>query len=88
MRRHALFGASKTARPKSKLLNAYHIDAYRLKKPEHLAALGFDAILNEPRNVVLIEWPEQAKNILPKNAMWIRFKYGKKENERIITIKR
>lgn len=90
MRRHALGSAraSKTARARSKLLNVYHIDAYRLKKPEHLAVLKFDEILGEPRNVVLIEWPEQAKDLLPKNALWLKFTYGKKENERTITIKR
>jgi tRNA threonylcarbamoyladenosine biosynthesis protein TsaE len=88
MRRHPLAAASKTAQARSKLLNVYHIDAYRLKKPEHLEVLGFDKILGEPRNVVLIEWPEQAKNLLPKNTLWITFAYGKKENERMIKIKR
>ncbi len=47
--------------------------------------LEFDEILNEPRNIVLIEWPEQARDLLPKDAVWLKFKYGKKENERTIT---
>jgi len=80
MRRHGLSG--------KKFKNVFHIDAYRLKKPEHLAALELDVILNEPRNIVLIEWPEQAKKFLPKNTVWINFKYGKKETERTITIKK
>lgn len=79
MRRHGLAG--------KKFKNVFHIDAYRLKKPEHLAVLELSVILNEPGNIVMIEWPEQAKRFLPKNATWIKFKYGKKEHERIITIK-
>jgi tRNA threonylcarbamoyl adenosine modification protein YjeE len=82
MRRHKLSGSYK------KFTNVFHIDAYRLKKPEHLAALDLDVILSAPGNVILIEWPEQAKSYLPKNTMWLKFKHGKKENERSITIKR
>ncbi|MBU6500438.1 MAG: tRNA (adenosine(37)-N6)-threonylcarbamoyltransferase complex ATPase subunit type 1 TsaE [Patescibacteria group bacterium] len=64
--------------------NLYHVDAYRLKKPRELAALGFKEILRDPKNIVLIEWAENIKSILPKNALWLRFHHGKKENEREI----
>lgn len=80
MRRHKLSG--------QRIKNVFHIDAYRLKKPEHLAALELDVILNGPHNVVLIEWPEQAKRFLPKGTVRLQFKYGKKENERTISITR
>ena len=83
MRRHALAGAA----PK-KFKNVFHIDAYRLKKPEHMAALELSVILNEPGNIILIEWPEKAKEFLPKNTTWVTFDHGKGENERFITIKR
>jgi tRNA threonylcarbamoyladenosine biosynthesis protein TsaE len=85
MRRHGLGSGTRGGK---KFKNVFHIDAYRLKKPEHLAALELDVILNEPGNIVLIEWPEQAKKFLPKHTVWIKFKYGKNENERIVTIKR
>jgi tRNA threonylcarbamoyl adenosine modification protein YjeE len=88
MRRHALGGDGSARRGRKKFKNIFHIDAYRIKKPEHLAALALDEIFNEARNVVLIEWPEQARRILPKDAAWIKFKHGKKENERTITIAR
>lgn len=81
MRRHAL-------RARGKFKNVFHIDAYRLKTPKHFAPLDMEVILNEPRNIILIEWPEQAKRFLPKNTTWIKFKHGKKENERTITIKK
>jgi len=65
--------------------NLYHIDCYRLKKPEELLKLGFKEILNNPQNIVLIEWAEKIKKILPKKIIRISFEYGKKENERNIT---
>jgi tRNA threonylcarbamoyladenosine biosynthesis protein TsaE len=90
MRRHALGITSARARgaTQKKFKNVFHVDAYRLKKPEHLAALELDVILNEPGNIILIEWPEQAKKFLPKNTTWIKFTYGKKENERTVSIAR
>jgi tRNA threonylcarbamoyladenosine biosynthesis protein TsaE len=84
MKRHKL---SPTQGAK-KFSNVFHIDAYRLKKPQQFEVLGMEEILSDPRNVVLIEWPEQAREFIPKNALWLKFSYGKKENERTITIKR
>lgn len=60
----------------------YHIDAYRLKKPQELLALGFRKIIADPRNIVLIEWADRIGRILPRSAIWISFRHGKKENER------
>lgn len=91
MRRHKLGGGPTTSTAsgtRKKFKNVFHIDAYRLKKPEHLAALELSVILNEPGNIILIEWPEQAKGFLPKNTTWVGFEHGKREDERIITIKR
>ena len=86
MKRHRLSVPGATTG--KKFSNVFHIDAYRLKKPEQFEVLGMSEILGDPRNVVIIEWPEQAKEFIPKNALWLKFKYGKKENERTITIKR
>lgn len=62
--------------------NLYHVDAYRLKNPSELLTLGFREILADPKNLVLIEWADKIKKILPKNALRIRFRHGRKENER------
>jgi tRNA threonylcarbamoyladenosine biosynthesis protein TsaE len=64
-----------------------HVDAYRLKDPKQLAPLAFDEMLADPKNLILIEWGEQIKSALPKDAQWLKFHHGKKENERTITIK-
>ncbi|MBI5306133.1 tRNA (adenosine(37)-N6)-threonylcarbamoyltransferase complex ATPase subunit type 1 TsaE [Candidatus Wolfebacteria bacterium] len=66
--------------------NIYHIDCYRVRKSNELLSIGIKDILSNPQNIVLIEWPEKIKKYLPKNVIWIKFKYGEKENERIIRI--
>lgn len=58
----------------------YHIDCYRIKRSKELLDLGLRGILNNPQNIVLIEWAEKIKKILSKDAIWIKFKHGKKEN--------
>lgn len=65
----------------------YHIDCYRIKKSKELLDLGLKEILNNLENIVLIEWPERIKKILPKDLIWIKFEYGEKENERVLKFK-
>lgn len=36
-----------------------HIDAYRLSEDPELAAIGFERLLTEPRNLIMLEWPER-----------------------------
>lgn len=52
----------------------YHIDCYRINKPEDVLALGFKEIVSNPQNIIAIEWPEKIKSILPKNALRICFR--------------
>ncbi len=78
MRRYRLKG--------KKFSNVFHIDAYRLKTPGHLSALELGAVFADPRSIVLVEWPERAGRLLPKNSTRVTFAHGKKENERIVAI--
>jgi len=64
--------------------DVYHFDAYRLKKAEDVAVLEFGSILSNPRNIIIVEWPERIRKVLPKQTIWLEFRYGKKENERTI----
>ena len=50
-----------------------HIDAYRLDDPHELEPLGFDELLRDPGNLILIEWPEKAGSLVPEYAVKIRF---------------
>lgn len=42
-----------------------HIDAYRLEKGADLAPLGFDELMKDSGNLILLEWPERVAGALP-----------------------
>jgi len=44
----------------------YHLDLYRLEGPRELANLAWDDILAE-RALVIVEWPERAGDLLPRD---------------------
>jgi tRNA threonylcarbamoyladenosine biosynthesis protein TsaE len=52
-----------------------HIDAYRLEGGDEMAALGWEALLADSHNLILIEWPEQVESALPKDIIRLSFKY-------------
>ena len=52
----------------------YHFDCYRIKSPKEILELGFKEIISNPENIVLIEWADKIKKIMPKNTLWINFK--------------
>lgn len=62
--------------------NIYHLDAYRLKITD-VNPLGFEEIYNNPKNIILVEWPENLFG--RKNSrIKVRFLHGRHENERIV----
>ena len=52
----------------------WHLDCYRLKNINNLQGLGFTDIINNPQNIVFIEWGDKIKKALPKNHLTIRFR--------------
>jgi tRNA threonylcarbamoyladenosine biosynthesis protein TsaE len=62
-----------------------HIDAYRLEAGKELEVLGFKKLLADPKNLILIEWPERVADALPADLIKINFKFIS-ENEREITL--
>ena len=72
--------------PNSNFQHFYHIDCYRIKKPEEILALGFKEIVSDPQNIIAIEWAEKVNKTLPKESIVLDFKF-KKEREREIAVK-
>lgn len=66
----------------------YHADVYRIRSPKELAVLGFKNILAEPRNIVLIEWADRIKELLPKDVIRVELRHGRKETERLVAYRR
>jgi tRNA threonylcarbamoyladenosine biosynthesis protein TsaE len=77
------FNIMKVYKSKSKK-TVYHIDAYRINAKD-LLDLGFKDFAGKPDSVVIIEWAERVKKIIPKKASWIYFKWMN-DKERKITL--
>ena len=57
-----------------KLLSVFHIDAYRITAKD-LLELGFGDFVGKKNTVVILEWPEKVKKIIPEDAVWINFRW-------------
>ena len=84
--RHAIL------RPKDNLVGCrnmvrrfIHIDAYRAESIEDIKSVGIEDYLDRSDVVLVIEWAEKIKDILPENVINIYFSQGK-ENERKIQV--
>jgi tRNA threonylcarbamoyladenosine biosynthesis protein TsaE len=51
----------------------YHIDLYRLDRPEELSTLGLDEIFDRDA-IVLIEWGERFPQLMPADRIEIRLR--------------
>lgn len=51
-------------------LTIFHIDAYRLRGPTELLALGFDELLRSD-TVVIVEWADRVRSALPSELLTI-----------------
>lgn len=64
--------------------NLYHIDCYRISSYKDILALDFKEIISNPKNIIVIEWAEKIKKILPKNTIWLKFKVVSNNERKII----
>jgi len=71
---------------KSKIKNLIHIDAYRLRSPKELIALGVEEYLNDKNTVTVIEWADKVKAIMPTGAFYVYFTL-KPNGSRVLNVK-
>lgn len=69
---------------RTKFRAVYHFDCYRVEGQDILD-LGWQEIISNPENLVLVEWPERIEKILPETSVKILFEV-KGENERVIDL--
>ncbi len=53
--------------------NLIHIDAYRLESGNELLKLGFQNMLADKENLIVIEWPERVPLVIPLDATRLAF---------------
>ncbi len=61
-----------------------HIDAYRIEKPKEIIDLGFKDLAGDPHNIVLIEWANKIKKIMPRKSIFIFFETISDKKRKII----
>ena len=52
-----------------------HIDAHRITKAHELEVLGWSEIAADPDNIIVIEWPEHAAILIPRDAHRVRIEH-------------
>jgi len=68
---------------KLKNFNIYHMDAYRVNAKDVLN-LGWKEIVAGKDNIIIIEWADRIKKIIPKGAVWIKFKWLSEKKREIL----
>jgi tRNA threonylcarbamoyladenosine biosynthesis protein TsaE len=61
----------------------YHVDCYRLRRPDEARDLGFDDMVRE-RAIILIEWPERAGAWAPPLDRHFQLSYDDDPERRIV----
>lgn len=58
-----------------KMVKLIHIDAYRTDSIEDIKSVGIEDYLNRDDIVMVVEWAEKIREILPDNIIQINFKF-------------
>ena len=49
-----------------------HIDAYRLDSHKELLKIGWEELVGDKDNLIIIEWPEKVEGCMNKDAYWVK----------------
>ena len=63
-----------------------HIDAYRLERREELEALGFEDLVADPGNLIMVEWPENVGLDTIVNVVGLSFLDRKEGQETYLSV--
>ena len=66
-------------------LQLFHADLYRIDGPQAFRALGLEEYLDRG-GVLVIEWAERVRDLLPPDTIWIEIAPG--DGERRISVRR
>ncbi len=70
--------------PGKKHRHFVHIDAYRIDDSKELIDMGFKDLIKNKQNLILIEWADKIKSILPKDCIKINFSHKGKDKRKIV----
>lgn len=62
-----------------------HIDCYRLEEKDEIKTLGWDGLIKNPHNIILVEWAGKIEHVLPPHTKRVFFEFID-EHKRKITL--
>jgi len=65
-------------------VSVYHIDLYRIDTPRELDTLGLDELINDDRNIVLIEWGEKFPKLVKERDLEVAIERTGPESRKVI----
>ncbi|MBU3934673.1 tRNA (adenosine(37)-N6)-threonylcarbamoyltransferase complex ATPase subunit type 1 TsaE [Patescibacteria group bacterium] len=63
--------------------NFYHIDCYRIEDLEELLQLNFEKIIQNPKNIIAVEWADKIRKKIPLGSVFINFTFIDKNKRKI-----
>jgi tRNA threonylcarbamoyladenosine biosynthesis protein TsaE len=70
-------------RPIGSFERCIHIDAYRLEKEEEMEQLGWQELINDPNNLIIVEWADKITALLPENTIKLEFEFIDEQTRKI-----
>ena len=64
--------------------NFYHLDCYRIQKPQEMISLGFEKIITDPKNIIAVEWADLIRKIMPADTIWVEFEFLSEKKRKIV----
>lgn len=68
---------------KDSFTKVFHVDVYRIDDLKELKVLHFDEILSNPEHIIIIEWADKIKSLIPMNTVWIQFDHNTLETRKV-----
>ncbi|MBI2845938.1 MAG: tRNA (adenosine(37)-N6)-threonylcarbamoyltransferase complex ATPase subunit type 1 TsaE [Chloroflexi bacterium] len=63
-------------------LPLYHLDLYRIDKPQEFTWAGLEELI-WGKGVAVVEWAEKGSELLPEENLWIKIDFGDGEERQI-----
>ncbi len=60
-----------------------HMDMYRIEDVKELEMLRFNELLKDPKNLLIIEWPEKVETAIPATCTSISFEFVDETTRRV-----
>ena len=57
----------------NKKYNLYHFDCYRISDYKEILNLGWEEVIGGENNIIVVEWPEEIEEILPKKRLNLKY---------------